>query len=231
MTAKTTLVFTGSTSHYAIINPVERFPGATLTLTCWVKVEPTGGGAVVSYAVPDRSNEVLLYLAKTSSAIRVYTKNGLWEVDHSIKDGRWHFLAFSRDADNSERVLHVDGVRVASKDTATGPLASGGCLIVGQDQDSLGGDFTSAEAFVGSVRDVIVCDRQSLDHTHQVAEHAGCLFLANGEIHTALRRARGASMCATGSRPGRPPAVAPRPGRSMAASSRWTSCRWSRSKG
>ena len=30
MTAKTTLVFTGSTSHYAIINPVERFPGATM---------------------------------------------------------------------------------------------------------------------------------------------------------------------------------------------------------
>lgn len=46
-------------------------------------------------------------------------------------------------------------------------------------------------AVEGLVRDVIVCDRQSLDHTHQVAEHAGCLFLANGEIHTALRRARG----------------------------------------
>lgn len=46
-------------------------------------------------------------------------------------------------------------------------------------------------AVEGLVRDVIVCDRQSVDHTHRVADHAGCVFLAGGDIHAALRRARG----------------------------------------
>ena len=33
-------------------------------------------------------------------------------------------------------------------------------------------------AVEGVVREVIVCDKGSTDHTHSVAEHAGCVFLA-----------------------------------------------------
>lgn len=45
-------------------------------------------------------------------------------------------------------------------------------------------------AVEGLVRDVIVCDRQSVDHTHEVADQAGCVFIAGGELQAALRRAR-----------------------------------------
>lgn len=45
-------------------------------------------------------------------------------------------------------------------------------------------------AVEGLVRDVIVCDRQSTDHTHKVADHAGCVFVAGGDLAAAIRRAR-----------------------------------------
>lgn len=46
-------------------------------------------------------------------------------------------------------------------------------------------------AVEGVVRDVLVCDRGSTDHTEGVAEHAGCVFMANGDIAAAIGKAKG----------------------------------------
>ncbi|TWG89608.1 Glycosyltransferases involved in cell wall biogenesis [Mesorhizobium sp. J18] len=46
-------------------------------------------------------------------------------------------------------------------------------------------------AVEGVVREVIVCDTGSTDNTHLVAEHAGCRYVAEGGIGTALRQAKG----------------------------------------
>ncbi len=45
-------------------------------------------------------------------------------------------------------------------------------------------------AVEGMVREVIVCDRDSTDHTHRVAEHAGCHFIATGGIAAGIRQAK-----------------------------------------
>lgn len=45
-------------------------------------------------------------------------------------------------------------------------------------------------AVEGFVREVIVCDRGSTDHTRYVAEHAGCHFLADGGIAAGIRQAK-----------------------------------------
>lgn len=46
-------------------------------------------------------------------------------------------------------------------------------------------------AVEGVVREVIICDRGSTDHTAKVAEHAGCVYLANGGVAAAIRQAKG----------------------------------------
>lgn len=46
-------------------------------------------------------------------------------------------------------------------------------------------------AVEGVVREVIVCDLGSSDQTHYVAEHAGCVFLAEGGIKVGIARAKG----------------------------------------
>lgn len=46
-------------------------------------------------------------------------------------------------------------------------------------------------AVEGVVREVIVCDAGSSDHTHAVAEHAGCRYLADARAAAGVRQARG----------------------------------------
>ncbi|TKT81102.1 glycosyltransferase [Aquamicrobium sp. LC103] len=45
-------------------------------------------------------------------------------------------------------------------------------------------------AVEGVVREVIVCDDGSSDHTHRVAEHAGCHFLARSDLAAGIRQAK-----------------------------------------
>jgi len=44
-------------------------------------------------------------------------------------------------------------------------------------------------AVEGVVREVIVCDKGSTDHTHSVADHAGCVFLS-GTAAAGIRQAK-----------------------------------------
>ena len=43
----------------------------------------------------------------------------------------------------------------------------------------------------GMVREVIVCDAGSTDHTHRVADIAGCAWLASGGVAAGIRQAKG----------------------------------------
>lgn len=45
-------------------------------------------------------------------------------------------------------------------------------------------------AVEGVVREVIVCDGGSSDRTHDVAEHAGCRYLADADAQSGIRQAR-----------------------------------------
>ncbi|MBX3529141.1 MAG: glycosyl transferase family 2 [Rhizobiaceae bacterium] len=46
-------------------------------------------------------------------------------------------------------------------------------------------------AVEGVVREVVVCDRGSIDQTGLVADHAGCLWLEHADLAAGIRRARG----------------------------------------
>lgn len=45
-------------------------------------------------------------------------------------------------------------------------------------------------AVEGIVREVVICDLGSTDRTHDVADHAGCLYLAEGGIAAGIAQAR-----------------------------------------
>ncbi len=46
-------------------------------------------------------------------------------------------------------------------------------------------------AVEGLVREVVVCDLGSTDQTRRVADHAGCVFLAQGGVGQGIRQAKG----------------------------------------
>lgn len=61
------------------------------------------------------------------------------------------------------------------------------------DEDGLARTLASlvGGAVEGVVREVIVCDSGSTDQTWKVADHAGCHFIPNATLGTALRQAKG----------------------------------------
>lgn len=61
------------------------------------------------------------------------------------------------------------------------------------DEEALARTLSSlvGAAVEGTVRDVIVCDRGSSDHTAHVADHAGCVWLEEADIAAGIRRAKG----------------------------------------
>lgn len=72
-------------------------------------------------------------------------------------DGDWHQVCVSWRNSDGLWAIHVDGqIRDTGSrvDTTTRDIHGGGIFIVGQDQDSFGGDFT--EPFVGNITDLNV---------------------------------------------------------------------------
>jgi hypothetical protein len=135
----------------------------TVTVAMWVKAEDSGTHALFSGANGGNSNEILL-LIKNDTEIRFFTgekssSNASWTVP-TMTDGQWHHVAVVRDSVKDKVELFVDGVSYGkkSKDLLPLDIAAGG-LLMGQEQDSVGGGFDVDQALHGNLDDVRIYDR------------------------------------------------------------------------
>ncbi|KAL9965280.1 hypothetical protein ACROYT_G029055 [Oculina patagonica] len=125
------------------------------TVCFWLKSSGRNGGTPFSYAVPGRDNEIL-FLG--------YGKFPLWIgnqyrfVHVNANDGRWHHICASWRSSDGAIQFYKDGVlhmhaRGLNKGRSIG---AGGSLMLGQEQDSLGGSFDSNQSFQGYLTNVNV---------------------------------------------------------------------------
>uniref|UniRef100_A0A8C3WVH5 Adhesion G protein-coupled receptor D2 n=1 Tax=Catagonus wagneri TaxID=51154 RepID=A0A8C3WVH5_9CETA len=72
-----------------------------------------------------------------------------------LADGRWHHVCATWEQGGGRWALFADGRRRAgARGLGAGhPLPPGGILVLGQDQDSLGGGFSARDAFSGNLTD------------------------------------------------------------------------------
>jgi hypothetical protein len=64
----------------------------------------------------------------------------------------WQHICFTWSAASQLKVLYINGQKVAEEITATGrKITSGGVLILGQDQDTVGGGFQISQTFGGEI--------------------------------------------------------------------------------
>lgn len=70
-------------------------------------------------------------------------------------DGRWHHVCATWEQHGGRWALFADGRRRAgARGLGAGhPVPAGGILVLGQDQDSLGGGFSARDAFSGNLTD------------------------------------------------------------------------------
>ena len=139
-----------------------------VSISLWLKTTKAGTQSLLSCANRNRDNEHLLYLQREQQFI-LFSHGSAGQrqfectVDiEPLADGRWHHIAWVRNATEGYSDLYLDG---AGQKGICGHLqyrdlsVEDGGLILGQDQDRLGGGFDSSQAFQGSLDDLWIYDR------------------------------------------------------------------------
>jgi len=91
-----------------------------------------------------------------------------------ILDGTWHHIAVTWQSSDGETKVYADGVP-STHTVATGTsIAGAGSLVLGQEQDNVGGGFSVAEAFEGLLDDVRIYDRVLTESEVLALSTEGC---------------------------------------------------------
>ena len=142
----------GAVSNYFIKNPYNDFPVTEFTIEGWVKTSSTAEDGIFSYGTTHSDNEFLFYNPKS---IYVYIYAGSVSTGIVINDGNWHHIVSTWNNTNGALRVYIDGTRKYLGSLQTGStLVSGGCFVIGQDQDTVGGGFTVSQALLGLIDEV-----------------------------------------------------------------------------
>lgn len=172
-----------TTARYLIRNPVGTWPTTNLTVEYWGRLDTglshsqTNNG--FSYARSTQANEVLCNVDQSAGNWRqglfINGASVLDTVDYP-DDNAYHHLAWTWRSSDGAWAMYLDGALAASgTGLQTGySIAGGGALVLGQDQDSLGGGFDSTQAWKGELDDVRVYDR--VLSADEIAAHYNGVF-------------------------------------------------------
>jgi microcystin-dependent protein len=152
------LRFGGGRDH-VIVQPLPIFPAAALTVSCWVKsAETQRPGALLSYANQESRNAFLL-LDHRDLDVYVSARHER-STGIAACDGLWHHLAVTWQSSDGQIKLYKDGVLAHSGMLARrAQILAGGALVLGQEQDAVGGEFDLRQAYRGDMAHVRLYQR------------------------------------------------------------------------
>ncbi len=149
------------TTTYLIKNPFT-MPTTDITMEMWVRFVATDSQqALISYAISGDDNECIMFL--NGGEMDFYGPGrggGAHGTSWEPSSGVWYHLIRSRVESSGEDKLYVDGVEKfsGSWDAGTG-FTTGGSFVFGQEQDSVGGGFSSSQCFGGDLSLIRIYDR------------------------------------------------------------------------
>lgn len=148
---------TPATSRFARAS-YEGFPSDAFTVELWMRTSAENPGTIFSYAASDTAhNSVVLY---NYTSLEVYVAGQATQSGVMLNDGRWHQVATTWQSSTGDVRVFVDGVSMFGATLAQGAtLPSGGTLVLGQEQDCLGGCFELSQQFHGELDEVALFDR------------------------------------------------------------------------
>ena len=131
-------------------------PQNEITVMFWMKSsDNTKSGTPFSYAASN-NNEFLIFNYRSFS---IYRGGSHVSTGISANDGDWHHIAVTWDSSDGSTKLYKDGSLAYSGTLASGnSIDAGGSVVIGQEQDSIGGSFAVDQAFLGDMDDVRICD-------------------------------------------------------------------------
>lgn len=146
-----------STEHYVTFGKGLREPLHEVSVCSWVKTNASYLGTIFSYATDDNDNKLVLHGRNGATYDTFHFVIG----DPAFRelplvpliDGEWHHTCFIWSSIQGRYWFYVDRrlTSTGSKFQKGYEIPPGGSLVLGQEQDTLGGGFDSSEAFVGSL--------------------------------------------------------------------------------
>ncbi|MEO0451634.1 MAG: LamG-like jellyroll fold domain-containing protein, partial [Pseudomonadota bacterium] len=155
----------GGTDDVAMSASVTDFPtdAITVEVTFTADAMPAGSGApLFSYAGGGGwGNDVLLWAETGTGELSVFLGGNKYPTGISnadLFDGEEHTVSLAWDQETGDLTVYVDGVPEYSSVVSVGDLPSNGTIVLGQEQDSVGGGFDDAQIFEGQISDVRIYD-------------------------------------------------------------------------
>ena len=139
-----------------------------VTVSFWLKTSKSGAQTILSGANRSNDNEHIVYF-HDESRFRFFSHGRAdpdlpdCDVDiQPINDGAWHHVAVIRNASEGNADFFVDRVRYLDRcenlEYRTLRIDAGG-LVLGQDQDRLGGGFDATQVLRGALDDLRIYGR------------------------------------------------------------------------
>lgn len=124
------------------------FPTTTGTVEVWFQTTDNNEGAIINYAESGADNQLLL--VSDNGSMKLFNNDvETVSISHAalsaligadFNDGDWHHAAISFDANSGNVTVYMDGIEILSDNSFTA-FNGNGTLVLGQDQDTEGGQF------------------------------------------------------------------------------------------
>ncbi|MCR9143968.1 MAG: DUF2341 domain-containing protein [bacterium] len=173
------------TSGYAIRNPYAEIPSNEITVEFWMRSADTSRqGALFSYKLDPNPTGIDEMTFTTNAGLPSYTfqtNNNTAVGGAVVSDNLWHHVAVTWRGQDGEVVFYKDGVETSRDTISVGyALPAGGALVLGQEQDSVGGGFNPAQSYEGLIEGFRVYDRVLT--AEEVADAAANYAFATPEL-------------------------------------------------
>ncbi|TNM85341.1 hypothetical protein fugu_007612 [Takifugu bimaculatus] len=151
------------------------------TACLWLKAKEGGIGTPFSYSVPGQTNELVL-LQGVRSPVELLINDKVAQLPLSLPQDQWQHICVSWTLRDGVWKAYQGGKLKGRGEglAAWHPIKPGGVLILGQEQDTLGGQFDASQALVGELSQFNLWDR--LLKPAEVAALADCSSFALGNI-------------------------------------------------
>ena len=148
--------FGGTSADYALDSATSFSITSGLTATFWVN-DPTAENTqeyYISYAVSGSADEFVIFKGANGNLFVQAQSGTAVDTGVSVPTDGWHNFAVTYAGLTGQTQIYLDGALQTTVTLATGPFTSGGALVLGQDQDSLGGGFETSQSLNGALADV-----------------------------------------------------------------------------
>ncbi|KAG8014589.1 Neuronal pentraxin receptor [Nibea albiflora] len=151
------------------------------TACVWLKAKEGGIGTPFSYSVPGQPNELVL-LQGVHNPVELLINDKVAQLPLSLPQDEWQHICVSWTLRDGVWKAYQGGKMKGRGEglAAWHPIKPGGVLILGQEQDTLGGHFDASQALVGELSQFNLWDR--VLKPAEVAALADCSSSALGNI-------------------------------------------------